>query len=175
MPDVRPVEELVHRVAGQVGRVAPILRRMVEDLIVGEEPQDMGPPEPALRAVRILRPVGKRMVDAVGRHPLDRPPLERERPEDGQYVLEPLRRLETLVGQEPVEAQADAQAAGDPLEGEEHPERLPAKGRRGKEQPQVDERNPQQNVPLDPDLRGEVGEINLWFDGGFHDRLRSFP
>jgi len=68
--------------------------------------------------MRITLAIGFLMVDAVGRDPEDRTAFERQRPAEGEEVLDPLRRLVPPMRQEPVVAHADAQHPAGVIENE---------------------------------------------------------
>src|SRR5262249_7061557 len=76
----------------------------------------MGPEAADASGVRVGRLVRVLMVQTVGGHPEDRAALERERPAQGEKILEDLGRLEAAVGVQPVVAHADAEADGSPVQ-----------------------------------------------------------
>ena len=81
-----------------------------------QDPAHVRPEAAVARRVRIAVVVGVLVVDAVRRHPEDRPALERQRAADRQEVLEGLRRLVAAVRVQPVIAQADAEPDGHPVQ-----------------------------------------------------------
>ena len=87
--------------------------------IAEEHPAHVRPEAAFTRRVRIAVLVGVLMMDAVRRDPEDRPAFERERPAQRQEVLDRFRGLEPAVGQQPVIADADAEADHDPVDDDE--------------------------------------------------------
>ena len=110
------VEPAVERVGGEIGRVLRHQRGVVVVRIAEEDPPHVRPEPAVVRRVRIAVAVGVLVVDAMRRDPENRPALERQRPADGQEVLEGLRRLVAAMGVQPVVAQADAEADGEPVQ-----------------------------------------------------------
>ena len=158
---VRPADEAMHRVGGKLRGIAPVLGGVVEYLVIGQEPEQVRPPETPVGAVRVLRPVGKGVVHAVSGHPFHRPALGRQCAADGQEVLQPFRRLEAPVRQQTVVAEGDAQADRDPMQAHEEPEGRPAERRGGEDQPQVQEADARQRRPLE----GEPGSGGYFTQG----------
>ena len=80
-----------------------------------EQPAGVGVPQAAqaaavsdVRAVRVALLVGVRVVLAVVGDPIQHRALDRQRAEDRERALEPRVGLERAVGQQPVEADRDA-------------------------------------------------------------------
>ena len=76
-------------------------------------------------------------------------------------MLKPFRRLETSVRQEPMVAQGDAQADGNPIEDHKNPKGRPAERPWSEYQPQVHRKDPQQRGPLKDEARGCLQRIFL--------------
>jgi hypothetical protein len=66
-----------------------------------------------VRRVRVAGHVGVGVVTAVGGDPVDRRTLDRERAEDREGHADRRRRLEALVGEQPVEPDGDAEPGRD--------------------------------------------------------------
>src|SRR5437588_2679287 len=96
-PDVEATFEQVGRVALD-GCAVVLLRRAAEN------PTDVRPPSPVARAVRVGGSVRVRVVNPVGRDPLDRAAFERERGAEREEIFDPLRRLVAAVRQKSVVA-----------------------------------------------------------------------
>ena len=75
--------------------------------------------------MRIAFLIGELMMDAVRRHPENRPAFERERRANGQEILHPLRRLISAMREQPVITHADAQAARNPPQEHRDEQSLP--------------------------------------------------
>ncbi len=91
----RPVpfgERDVDGIAHQIGHVPGEHGGVVVHALAGEDPAHVRPPRAFTRRVRIALAVGVLVMDAMRRHPEDRPAFERERPAPGQEVLDPLGR-----------------------------------------------------------------------------------
>src|SRR5262249_56916362 len=73
--DVAAVQEEIDRALRQVGDITPVAGRVVQCGDVGHPPQEMSPPEPVPRAVRVPGLVTVPVVDAVHGHPAQGPPL----------------------------------------------------------------------------------------------------
>src|SRR5947209_2630561 len=117
-PDLEAIPEQVGRVTLDCGAVV-LLRRPREN------PADVRPPGSVARAVRVGGNVRVRVMNPVGRDPLDRPALQRQRGADRENILDPLRRLVAAVRQQPVVAHADAEASGHPEDDEGNDQRRP--------------------------------------------------
>jgi len=99
--------------------------------------------------MRISFLVGELMMNAVRRHPEDRPPFKRKRRAPGQKVLHPLRGFVSAMGEEPVIAHPDAQAAGDPPEKCRYQESLPGKEEERGDRAQVEQAHGGCRDPVD--------------------------
>src|SRR5437588_9046683 len=106
--------------------------------IAHQGPDDVGPPFPIARRVRIPRLVGELMMDSVRRDPGDRTAFESQRAADGQKVLDPFRRLERTMCQQPVVSHSDAEAQRNPVESKRRKEGMPAKEEKSNGCPSVE-------------------------------------
>jgi hypothetical protein len=155
------LEPHVERILEDVARVA-LHRRAAPRLgVTEEEPADVRPEEGDERAVRVLLLVGVPVVVAVDGHPLAGRVLEAAEGEEDEEALEPLRRLEAAMSEEPVVAEVDAEVAVDVDADDERDEAGPAEepredgeGREEVEQPDRDRVGPVERVPGDPGERG---------------------
>ena len=112
------VEPAVDRVPVQVGGPLLVVSGVWTEVMSGVIHQNMwAQPKPAVRAVDVLLVVGVGVVPAVVGHPADRPSLGGAAADGSQDVFEPTGPgREAAVGQEPVIGQADADAAGQPVQ-----------------------------------------------------------
>ena len=87
--------------------------------------------------MRIALLIGKLMMNAVRRHPENRPAFQRQRCADGQKIFHPLRSLESAVREQAVIRHADAQAARHPPQEDRDEQRLPRKEEKSRNGPDV--------------------------------------
>ena len=109
---VRPLDPPVEGLRVEVADVAAGADALHRRSVV-EEPPGVRPPEPLVGGVRVQRGVAVEVVEAVRRGPFDGVSLHSQDAAVREQVLEPFGRLEGAVAQLPVEAEGDAQAAGD--------------------------------------------------------------
>ena len=76
-----------------------------------QDPAHVRPPFAVDRRMRVAFQIGILMMNAVRRHPENRPAFECQRRTPGQEVLHPLRRPVSAMRQQPVIAHADTEAA----------------------------------------------------------------
>ena len=119
-----------HAHAAVLVEVLGVLAR-VRAALGGEEPAGVRVPEAAqhaggavavadVRAVRVALLVGVGVVLAVVGHPAHHGALDRHRAEHGEAVLERLGHEEGAVGEQPVEADGDAEAGEHVHHGQDH-------------------------------------------------------
>ena len=76
-------------------------------------PADMCPEEASKRTMRVRLFVGVLMMPAMNAHPTGRRVLDTAQTENGERVLQPFGADEASVGEQAMEAQADAERAKD--------------------------------------------------------------
>ena len=141
-PDVEATFEQVGRVALD-GCAVVVLRRAAEN------PTDVRPPSPVARAVRVGGSVRVRVVNPVGRDPLDRAAFERERGAEREEIFDPLRRLVAAVRQKSVIAHAYAEAARHPEDDERDDERRPSEREERGQRARVEYDHRDDGLPVD--------------------------
>src|SRR5579871_1171246 len=115
----------VKLVFGEVGNVSGQRRGVVVHRLAHQNPSHVRPPLAVDRRVRVAILVGILMMNAVGRHPENRPALERQRGADSQEILDPLRSLVAAVREQAVVAHPDAEASRHPPEKHGYEESFP--------------------------------------------------
>jgi hypothetical protein len=114
-------------ILGQIGCVAGHERGLVVQGVAGENPAGVRPPPAIMGGVRVALAIGKLVMNAVGGHPEDGSPFERERAANGKKILQPLGRPVAAMREQPVIAHADAHIDGQHPEPDETEEGLPGK------------------------------------------------
>src|SRR5215210_7745944 len=92
-----------------------------------QNPAHVRPPEPVAWRMRIAIAFGVGVMNAMRRHPGHGTAFYCQCSAQSQTILYPLRRFETAMRQQPVIANADAQAARYPPQKGRNDERRPAK------------------------------------------------
>ena len=118
------VRQQVLGIAGRVGFV--LAAEHPADMRVGEPAQFAAPSRRMVdvRAVRVAGLVRETVVLAVGGDPVVQPALDRHRAEHGQQHSHRARGLEAAVGEQPVEADGDAQP-GERVRDRQHEQVVP--------------------------------------------------
>jgi hypothetical protein len=157
--EVVRIEPAVDRIPVQVGAPPLVVFRGVDLGDVRRNPtEQVRPAEAPVRAMHVLLVVGVGVMPAVVGHPAGSPPLRGATPEGRQGVFEPLGpERETAVGQEPVVGQADAEAAGQPVQDQADGQGRPRKIARDEGQEGADVQAPIQStgaqaMPADSDF-----------------------
>ena len=107
--------------------------------------------------------VGELVMDAMRRHPGDRPTLQRQRAANGQKVLKRLGDFVTAMGMEPVVAHPDPKTEGDPIQNGGRDHGWPTEEEKGHdgqdvENDECDRRNPVDTLPVH---RGRIGDEHV--------------
>ncbi len=111
-------------------KVGNVREQGIEFVVHGlsrEDPTDVGPESAVIRRVRVALLVRILVMNAVRGHPENGSAFERERPANGQKILDPFRGFVPAMREQAVVAHADAQTAGNPPKHNCREKRLPAK------------------------------------------------
>ena len=155
------MQEPVDAVAVEVGsppfKVFPGVFRVVTRL----EPEDVRPPEPVVGCVGVLVAVRVCGVFAMRGDPEQGAPLSGEHCTQGQQPPNGGDGLEAAMGHLPVVAQRDAEAAGEVIEGNEHPQGGPGEVPESEHTSDVHQGQPNGVGPIDA-----IGEPVREFSSG---------
>ena len=108
-PDVKFIGAEIGRVTLEGGGVLP-------ERVANENPAGVRPPLAVARRVRIAIVIGKLMMLAMVGDPLQRAAFHRGHSANGEQIFHPLWRGERAVREQAMEADAEAEAGGDPVE-----------------------------------------------------------
>ena len=150
-----------------------ISSRAGHSVVAAVEPLDVRPPPALVDVVRVAFFVGVRVVLAVRRDPPDRSALHRQRAEEAREVLDGFRRLEAAMGQQPVIAQRDPQAARDVGHDDEDRHGAPGEehGQERGQRDDVDETQPESRAVIAFAAAAKGG----WRGGSHFSGLRCQP
>ena len=112
-------------ILSEVGNVARQRGRVMVHRLAHENPSHVRPPLALDRRMRVAVLIRILMMNAVRRHPENRPALQSQRGADGQKIFHPLRSLIAAVRQQPVITHANPQAARYPPQKHCDKQRLP--------------------------------------------------
>jgi len=138
-------------VVGVFGQVAGELGNRLHGGDVFKHPAHMGPPQPLEAGVVINFRIGELVVMAVQAHPINRSLLAADRPTGGEKPLQPMGDAEGSMAQEPVIANGDPEAGGEPIEHQEGRDGLPAPelGQQGHHGEHMDGGHEAKGCPID--------------------------
>lgn len=148
-PDVEPVFAKV-RDEGKKDR------RVIVNALTGEDPADMGPEAAVLRRMGVAFFVRVLVMHTMDSDPEDGAALQGQRAAYGEKIFHPFRRLVASMGQEPMVAHADADAASDPPQGDRYEERFPREEKQSGDRSEMKDDHEECRHPDDRLRKGSV-------------------
>src|SRR5262245_37174690 len=124
----------------------------------------MAPPGTVMRRMRIALLIGERVMFAMIGDPIDYRSFAGQAADERQQPPHRAIGRKAQMREMPVKAQANANAASDPMQHQSEHDRLPRKEKWRRQTPDMDDSEPQHVRPVDQSLRlGRV--VALWLLG----------